>query len=508
MNVLFLNLPDPQGMYVNRDYCGGFGSAFPKRKGNRHDVFPPIFDAYAASILEKEGYGVSIIDAQATGISDAQLLEMVEKSNPEVIVSRISLPSFGSDLKTCDMVKTRFSNAFYVGWGSICKVEPEAVLSKSHLDAVISDELEFAILNLVNALSSKVELHEVGGISFKANASVVRNPSVSGEKSLDALPLPAYHLLDLKSYKASESYFFPEGSRSRFVTFFTLLSSRGCDFNCFYCPYPTSFGAWRAMTPKKVVDEMEFLVKNYGIKVFWFHDQVFTMIPERVEEICSEIINRGLHVTWACETHLKKLPTLLMIKMREAGCSRIQVGIETGDPKLLAKAGKLGCTADEVEKTMRQLHELGILVEANFIVGLPGENWSTVRNTANMIRRTKPDDVAISMITPYPGTPLSALAKKRNWIVTEDWNRYSTSQPVMASPDFSVEEMKEAHQYLYGTFLYRRRLSELSRTLRKRAFRRFFEELSTGLPEVGFGVYVIARFALKSRFRAIRSPRD
>lgn len=508
MNVLFLNLPDPKGMYVNRDYCGGFGSAFPRRKGRGHDVFPPIFDAYAASILEKEGYGVDIIDAQATGISDEQLLGRVEKSNPEVIVSRISLPSFGSDLKECDMVKTRFPNAFCVGWGSICKVEPEVVLSKSRLDAVISDELEFAILNLVNALRSKVELREVEGISFRMNGSVVHNPSVSGEKSLDALPLPAYHLLDLKSYKASESYFFPGGSRGRFVTFYTLLSSRGCDFNCFYCPYPTSIGGWRAMTPKKVVDEMEFLVKNHGIKVFWFHDQVFTMIPERVEEICREIINRGLEVTWACETHLKKLPTLLIVKMKEAGCSRIQVGIETGDPKLLAKAGKLGCTADEVEETMRRLHELGILVEANFLVGLPGENWGAVKNTADMIRRIKPDDVAISMITPYPGTPLFALAKKKNWIVTEDWNRYTTSQPVMTSPDFSTDEMREAQRYLYGSFLYGRRLNELGWAWKKRAFRRFFEELSAGLPEVGFGAYVIAKFALKRRFRAVRNPGD
>jgi radical SAM superfamily enzyme YgiQ (UPF0313 family) len=503
MNVLFLNLLDPQGMYVNRDYCGGFGSAFPKRKGRRHDVFPPIFDAYAASILEKEGYSVSIIDAQATGTSDAQLLEMVEKSNPEVVVSRISLPSFGSDLKTCDMVKTRFPNVFYVGWGSICKVEPEAVLSKSRLDAVISDELEFAILNLVNAIRSKGELGEVGGISFKANANVVHNPSVSGEKSLDALPLPAYHLLDLKNYKASESYFFPEGSRSRFVDFFTLLSSRGCDFNCFYCPYPTSFGTWRAMTPRKVVDEIEFLVKNYGIKVFWFHDQVFTMIPERVEQICSEIIDRGLDVTWACETHLRKLSTSLVVKMKEAGCTRIQVGIETGDPKLLASVGKVGCTVDEVENAMRQLHELGILVEANFIVGLPGENWSTVRNTAKMIRKTRPDDVAISMITPYPGTPLFALAKKRNWIVTDDWNRYSTSQPVMASPDFSVEDMRGAQRYLYGTFLYGRRLGELDRALRKHMFRRFFQELATSLPEMGFGAYAITRYGIKSRLARV-----
>lgn len=501
MNVLFLSLPDPLGMYVNRDYCGGFGSAFPARKGDNHAVFPPIFDAYAASVLEKEGFKVSLIDAQAAKMIDSQLLERVERENPEVIVSRISLPSFESDLKTVSSVKARFSEVFYVGWGSVCKVEPEAALSKSNLDAVIRDELEFVILSLMEAVKSGTELSGVKGVSFKSSGKIVHNMSRPYERNLDGLPLPAYHLLDMKAYKASESYFSPEVSKNRAVNFFTLLSSRGCNFNCLYCPYPTSFGPWRAMSPEKVVDEMKFLVKNYGVKVFWFHDQVFTMVPQRVERICDEISRGGLKVKWACETHVKKLPRQLIRKMKEAGCTRVQIGIETGDPRLLANVGKKGCTVEEVEGAIRQLHEEGILVEANFIVGLPGENWSTVQATAKLIKRTKPEDIAISLITPYPGTPLSAFAKEKNLLITEDWSRYTTGQPVMTFPGFSAEDMREAAHYLYGVFLYNRGLIRLGETLRKHRAPEIISKLKESLLEIGVGTYMVTRLKIRGKPR-------
>jgi len=502
MNVLFLNLPDPTGKYVSRDYCGGFGSAFLTKEGQKHNIFPPIFDAYAASILEKEGHSVSIIDAQAEKMSDGQLLERIEKTNPEVVISRISLPSFENDLKTADMVKTSLSNVFYAGWGSICKVEPETTLSKSNLDAVIRDELEFVIPNLINAIASKGNLSEVKGISYKTQAEIVHNSSLPFEKNLDALPLPAYHLLKIKEYEANESYFFQDGSRNKSVNFFTLVGSRGCNFNCLYCPYPISFGSWRAMSPKRVVDEMEFLVKNYGIKMFWFHDQVFTMIPERTGRICDEIISRKLDVSWACETHIRTLPRELMKKMKQAGCTRIQVGIETGDPQLLASIGKKGCTVEEVEKAIHELREEGILVEANFIVGLPGENWNTIRNTAKMIKETKPDDVAISIITPYPGTPLFNMAEEKNWLITEDWNKYTTSQSVMTLPDFSGEEMREAQRYLYGVFLYNSRLNEISEAAKRRMLRKFLRKLVKNLPDIGVGAYLITRFAIKRKLHS------
>ncbi|HML03523.1 MAG TPA: B12-binding domain-containing radical SAM protein [Candidatus Bathyarchaeia archaeon] len=508
MNVLFLNLPNPPGLYVNRDYCGGFGSAFPIRRGDNYTVFPPIFDAYAAAVLENEGYKVSMIDAQAADTAEPQLLESVENGNPELIVSRISLPSFESDLKTIGSLKARLSKVFYAGWGSVCKVEPQATLSKGSLDAVIRDELEFVISSLTKAIKNGTDLDEVAGISFKKSGKIVDNPSRPYEMNLDKLPTPAYHLLNMKAYRASESYFFSGGSKNRSINFFTLLSSRGCNFNCLYCPYPTIFGPWRATSPEKVVGEMESLVKDHGVRVFWFHDQVFTMIPKRTEKICDEIIKAGLDVKWACETHVKRLPGQLVRKMKRAGCTRVQVGIETGDPQLLANVGKKGCTIQEVEEAIRQLHGEGILVEANFMVGLPGENWDTIAATAKLIRNTKPDDVAISMITPYPGTPLFALAKEKNLVITEDWSRYTTGQPIIAFPSFSGEDMREAQRYLYGVFMYRRRLAELKETLKERRIQKLAGKLKDDMTEIGVGAFIITRHGIRTKLLSKRKSRE
>jgi len=502
MRILFLNLPDPPGVYVYKDYCGGFGSAFPFRKNQKHITFPPLFDAYAASIVEMKGHEVSIVDAQVKRDSDKLLLQNLKRINPEIIISRISLPSFRNNLKIISKIKNHFPNVIYVGWGSLCKVLPEIVLLKGDLDIVVRDELEFTIFSLIKTLSSNGNLKDVEGISFKS-PKIIHNPYVSSEKNLNALPLPAYHLLDMKKYQARESYFLKEGSENKTVNFFTLLSSRGCNFNCPYCPYPVIFGRWRAMSPKKVVDEMEYLVKNYNIRTFWFHDQVFTMIPKRVEKICKEIVDRKLEVTWACETHVKKLSQHLIRTMKRAGCTRIQVGVETGDPQLLSTIGKKGCTVNDIEEVIYHLHEEGVLIEANFIVGLPGENWKTIKNTAKIIRRTKPDDVAISIITPYPGTKLFSLAKNRNWLITEDWSKYTTSQPVMALPNFSGEDMKEAQRYLYGIFLYTSRLNRLIATAKRHRLLKFCQTFVKELPQIGMGIYFITKFIIKSKVRSI-----
>lgn len=486
-------------MYVSRDYCGGFGSAFPVKKGFNYSTFPPIFDAYAASMLEREGHSVGIIDAQAEKISAKELLAKVEKENPQVIFSRISLPSSKGDFEAVDLLKSSFPDTSYAGWGSICKVEPKVVLLRSKLDLVVRDELEFVVADLVKAIKGDKDLNHVKGISFKTPTGIVHNSSLPFEKDLDVLPFPAYHLLDMKKYVASESYFFPGGSKNKTVNFFTILGSRGCNINCMYCAYPVIFGPWRALSPRRVVDEIEFVVRNYGIRVLWFHDQLFTMVSERTERICDEIINRQIHVTWACETHVKNLPDELVQKMKQAGCTRIQVGIETGDPELLANVGKRGCTVEEVEKVLFMLREEGILVESNFIVGLPGENWNAVRNTGRMIRKTKPDDVSISMITPYPGTSLFNMAKEKGWIVSEDWTLYTTGNPVMTLPNFSGKDMRDAARYLYGTFLWTKGLTEITRQAKEDGFRKLVKTIVSNLPAVGSGAYLIMRSQIRHK---------
>jgi len=468
---------------------------------SRHNIFPPLFDAYAASILEKSGFNVNILDSQAEDMTYMHVLQEVKTKNPDIIISRISLPSFESDVNNISKIKHDFPKIICVGWGSICKVNPEKVLSKSKLDTVITDELESTILDLIQSLEKGKGINQVHGISFKIPEKITHNPSRPCEKNLDLLPIPAYHLLKMEKYVARESYFSADGSRHKFVPFFTLLSSRGCNFNCVYCPYPVIFGRWRGMSPERTVDEMELLVKKYHIEAFWFHDQVFTMTAERVENICNEIINRGLDIKWACQTHARKLTSNLIKRMRKAGCSRIEIGVETGDPKLLATIGKPGSTITDIKEAIKSIHEEEILVEANFIIGLPGESWEAIRNTANLIKQANPDNMAISFLTPYPGTKLFQIAEEKKWFITNDWGKYSTSQPVIAFPDFTEKDMIDAYEYLIAVFYFYHRLGELLEAVKKHKFKVLLRKLVNNMPEIAAGAYKLVKLNLKRKIK-------
>jgi len=498
MSILFLNLPNPPGIQVNRDYCGGFGSAFRIKEGTKRNVFPPIFDAYAAAVLENKGFEVSIVDAQATNLSELQLLQKIKAKNPKIVISRISLPAFDNDLRIMAKIKEILPEAVLIGWGSICKVEPEAPLAKGELDIVIRDELEFAAPEVAEKLWNEGDLSSVKGISFKAQERIIHNQSRPLQKDLDVLPFPAYHLLPMDKYVARESYFFTDGSEDKFVPFFTMLASRGCSLNCLYCPYPTVFGPWRGMSAKRVVDEIEKLVTEYGVRLVWFHDQTFSMMPKQTEKLCGEIINRGLDVTWACETRVDKLSIPLVKKMKSAGCSRIQVGIETGDPELLKKLGKRGCTIETIEKTLKFVQKEGILLEANFMVGLPGDSWKAVKNTANLIKKIKPDDVAVSIATPYPGTPLFKIAKQRNWLITNDWKNYSTMTPVMKLPNFSDKDIKDAQRYLYHLAQSRINIRNIAKSAKRRKLVSVLKEATLALPEFCVYLYSAAKVKIRS----------
>jgi anaerobic magnesium-protoporphyrin IX monomethyl ester cyclase len=449
MRVLFLNLPNPPDCFVNRDYCGGFGSAFPSSGSFQHTIFPPIFDAYAAAVLENEGHKVSILDCQTRNFPFSQVVTELEKENPDVVVCRICLPSLESDLQAISTIKKKLQKTVFVGWGSICKVEPEMVLKKGELDLVIRGELEFCVSDVLKAVEGQTSLNAVSGISFKRSGEIIHNKNRDFKDDLDLLPFPAYHLLDMDKYVANESYFFSEGTSNKFMRFFRVLSSRGCPFSCIYCTYPVILEGWRGVSPKRVVDELECLRDKYDVQAIWFQDQIFTLSPQRTMKICDEIINRGLDIAWACQTHLDRLPSGLIKKMRKAGCSRVEVGVETGNPHLLRTVGKRGLTIEKVEGTIRLMQKVGIMVEANFMVGIPGESWKTVRDTGKLISRISADSVVISITTPYPGTPLFKMAKKEGWLVTEDWSKYNTRNAVMSLPGFSDKDVKRARWYLY-----------------------------------------------------------
>lgn len=484
-------------MDVLRDYNGGYGTADPSQRdryGHTAEVVPPVFDAYAATMLETRGFEVHILDCQIRDMDIQQVLDSVAQINPDVVISRISLPSFTEDVGILSQLKSLLPTTIFVGWGTIATVYPERALSEGRLDAVIRDDFEFTVEELVTALASNNSLQGVNGISC-GSSPVVHNLRKTQARSLDDLPLPAYHLMDMDAYIIKESKF-QKGVQNRKTRFFSVYSSRGCPFPCIYCPYPLGFGdKIRSRSPVKAVDEIEHLVTKYGITDILFRDQVWSMDVQRSIEICDEILNRGLKIRWTCETRPDRFTKELAMKMKHSGCARVDFGVETGDSSLF-RIGKPSCTLDDVEESFRIAKEAGIRRGMLLIVGLPGESWKTVKNTGNFIKRVKPDVVHMSVITPYPSTPLHDLAVKNGWIKVEDWKSYTGGEPVMDLPGFSGKDMIDARRYLLDQGILGRKIARTAQAFRNHQFRSGFMEIGAvlfDLPQEVSRVYNLIR---------------
>ena len=459
LRVTFLNLPDPPGMRVHRLYAGGFGTVEHIEPGavTSSTLMPPIFEATAAAVLEGMGHRACIVDAQSRELDMRSTVESIARTRPDVIVSKVSMPAFQEDSEVISAVSAGVPDAKIAVWGPVARVFPERIRGIGGISAAVLGELEFCLPFLIAALYDDEQRPVAGSAVFTKKGILSTPPPAPG--SLDDLPLPAHHLLDMSRIRTAGNKFCPGGGVDE-KPFYVVLTSRGCNYGCIYCPYSVIFDrGWRAMSPGRIVAELEELVENHGVHNIWFLDEVLTQDYARMEKICSMVIERDLDLNWRCESRVDRLPRDLLELMKRAGCGCIQVGVETGDPRLMS-VGKPGSSVPLVERVFGDLKEVGIMARASAMVGLPGETWESVRMTEELLNRIDPVSVEVGISTPYPGTPFHDMAVERGWLVDEDFSHYTISRPVTSFQGFTSADIARARRYLLDRFLFRKRVRE------------------------------------------------
>jgi radical SAM superfamily enzyme YgiQ (UPF0313 family) len=484
--VMILNLPSPPGMDVYRDYSGGYGTAhLVKRKSYGHslNIVFPVFMPYLATKIKKEGYNLEIVDAQALRLNEENTIRRISKKQPDFLVSMISLPSLYGDIHLLDTIKERVPESCLIGIGTVCKfLGGEEILANSKVDFLINGEYPFysrPIIQLLHAIEKKSpferqSLKNISGLIYKETKQedgkfLIKHNSPTqelenGEEHLDDLDMKVYNELPIENYKLhlSDAY-------GRNFNYFPILSGKGCPFSCIYCPYPLGFGKKLSYkTPEILVKEMEFLSEKFGLKAFLFRDQVFTQNPARVEKICDLISKRELNVRWLFETRVDKIPKDLLKKMKKSGCNRIHYGVETGDETLLKKIGKPGLSREIIKEVFKNTMEEGIFTMAHVILGLPGENEKTLTNTYNFLLELNPDAISWNLITPYPGTKLFEIAKRKNLILTYDWRKYNTEEIVMRTEKLSGEDLIKFKKNFDRNFRIRKIFRRMKKFHRKK----------------------------------------
>ena len=444
--IVVLNLPSPPHYNVLRDLAGGFGIAWYNAKradyGQSADLYLQPCLAYLSSVLSRQNCDFKILDCQALKLNKPQVLKYVVNESPDIIISLIGLPSLTKDVELLRDIKKTVPKAIIVGVGTTCRVMPREVLLNGGVDIVLRSDYPYIsnLLCLVRTIQQGGDLKQVSGVSFVKDGKVYDTPN-SLELDLSVAPPPSYDQLKPERY----GWVFSDLSGEKYK-FVPILGSKGCHYKCYYCPYPLGFGEKATYrNPKDIVDEMEYLYSNHGIRGFLFRNQSFTMNRKHAIAVCDEIRLRALDVAWFCEARVDEVSRQVLRAMKEAGCKRIHYGVETGDPNLIG-AGKPGVTLNTVRKAFLLTKETGMWRTAHVILGWPDETNETLERTRKFVVSLDPDDVNWNTIVPYPGTKLHEIALREGLILTHDWSKYTPDAGIMNTRNLTAAQLSAVKQ--------------------------------------------------------------
>jgi len=427
-----------------------------RRKLKIESCLPSLGLGYIAAMLEKNGKSVKILDATAQDVVLEGLEQYLKdlKTVPSYIGITATTPEAVIALDTAQICKNVLPGARVVLGGVHATVMPEAILADKNVDFVIRGEGEYSFLELVNGN----QLDSILGLSYKKNGKIIHNLSRQRIDNLDQLPFPAYHLMPIAKYH-------PPLGLYRRLPAVNVITSRGCPNLCTYCATHTIWGNrlyFRSV--ESIIEEIKYLVNNFGIKEISLSDDTFTISKSRVMDFCRRILKDKINLTWSCNSRVEKIDEEALRLMKKAGCHHICYGIESADDKILKNINK-NIDLDKARVLIKLTKKAGITCRASFMFGNPGETEETMQKTLDFAIAVKPDFAIFNITTPYPGTPMYEWAKENGYLMDEDWFSYHGSKVHLKLPTLSPEKIEGFHKYAFKYFCFRPKyiLSRLSK---------------------------------------------
>lgn len=433
-------------------------------------VEPPVWATLLASYLLRQGRHVSIIDAEALELNAEQVARQVKARQPKltVVVVYGHQPSASTQMmeessRIVNAIKQEDSRLQVMMVGGHVAALPGLTLEQEPCDYVATGEGFVTLSELLQALdSSNPRLDLVRGLGFRRGDQVVFNPPAPLCQDLDrAVSRQAWQLLDMSRYRAHNWHCFGEPNRQPYASVYTTL---GCPFTCSFCCIQAPFrsGAetdrsYRRWSPELVVDQLEFLTHQYGIRHVKFADEMFVLNPRHVEGICREIIRRKLSLNIWAYARVDTVKDNLVPLLREAGFSWLALGIESGNSKVRRNAGK-GVAQDEVFATVGKLRDGGVNVIGNFIFGLPGDDLESMQETLDLALELRCDFANFYCTMAYPGSSLYDKAVGEGLPLPRTWSGYS---------QHAVDALPLPTEHLTGAQVL---------AFRDRAFHRYYED--------------------------------
>ena len=374
---------------------------------------------------------------------------------PDIVGLSVLTPKAPAAFKIARIAKSIHPSVKIIAGGQQPTLLPEEMLACPEIDFVVRGEGEETAGELIDAFSSGTSDHSsIRGISFVHDGKIFHTPERQLLDQLDSLPFPARELLlYLETFTP--------------VQLSMVMASRGCPYRCGFC---SSQNMWtrqvRFRSIKNVLQEIKYLKETYGVKNITFMDDSFTINKKRVLDFCTALIDEQMDITWSCLTRVNIITDDIIRVMKKAGCTKVDIGIESGNQRVLDLIHK-DITLDEVRQATRVLRRNSMFWSGFFMFGLPTETEQEVLDTLHFLRELRPGWANISVFTPYPGTPLFNLAQQKGMIPEKpDYTLYSHQNinsrgtDTISPENFSqlaLKVFREVHTYnsSFGRLLHR-----------------------------------------------------
>ncbi len=395
----------------------------------------PIGLSYIAGVLERNGQEVQILDLLVSKYSREKIKSKLEEYQPDIVGTTsvtLNYHSTSEILKYCKSLNKDIITI--IGGPHVSFTAAETLKEAPWIDIVVRGEGERTMLDIVNGK----KLADVAGIAFRNNNNGI---TLTAERSLienlDELPQPARHLFPLSRYHALD-------------TPGTMITSRGCPFNCIFCVGSKMGGRrMRYRDPKLVLDEIEHCL-TLGFKEVDLEDDLLTINHKHLYAILDGIEERGLKFNWRAFSRVDTVNPEMLRRMKQAGCIGLLYGVESGNQQILDKIKKK-ITLDRVRAAIKMANDVDIPVQATFILGLPGETRETLVETIDFALSLD-TFFGIHVLAPFPGTELRENAEEYGIeILTSDWSKYDANRPVTRTKGAGPEEITAVlYRYYMG----------------------------------------------------------
>lgn len=359
----------------------------------------PVGALYVESAFRKSNIDVDFLDIDGLRLRKEDVLERIQSGDYDIIGISALTTLFNYAKWLSEEIKKVKSGVKIVLGGILASSNYEYVLKNTFIDVCVLGDGEITAVELVKAIRGGDDLSGVQGIALKdANGKVVTTGQRAPLKSFDEYPIH-YGLINLR----------------RYIRPGTIISSRGCTNNCNFC-YSTVVGI-RSRSVQSVYDDIKLLVKDYKINYFTFLDSYLMASESFVITLCG--LMKKLNIRWDCYGRLDRAKPLILKTMKEAGCIRINYGIESFDQQILNSMNKR-ITVEKIREGLENTFSAGLKeVCASFIVGYFGQTKESLLETINEARKWKLYANGF-YFTPFPGTVDYKKALSEGYLKDED----------------------------------------------------------------------------------------